>query len=381
MQKNEGGRCKPGGGLGWSKRSFDAVDWVAFDATLNTKGHMYQLWLSKQSSGCYATQVMVSYWDKTRDGKCPDCGKRETANHLNLCSDPDRTRLLHDMVASLQTWLNNNYRHRELAYWIPKYILLRGTKKLSDFPYLSPAMKKVARSQDLIPWKCFLEGKLSVEIAKLQRQSLASSPSRLTIADWTKRLISQLLQIAHAQWVFRNVSLHDARTGYIRVKRRETVLAEIDRLAEVDPILLPENSKYLLEIDFSALHRDPLDKQSYWVLAMKAAVKAGQRTVARSHNATARQRRAYLAVDASPRRVNGGPLGRMLGDSTLSSSPLQSRARRELARRQRGTVAGAAETLRQIEIDFGAQPQDTRRRSSSAAGFLERRDTRRRMPD
>ena len=278
-------------------------------------------------------------------------------------------------------WLDNNYTRRELAYWIPKYILLRGTKKLSDFPYLSPAMKKVACSQDLIPWKCFLEGKLSVEIAKLQRRSLASSPSRLTIADWTKRLISQLLQISHAQWVFRNVSLHDARTGYIRVKRRETVLAEVDRLAEVDPILLPENSKYLLEIDFSSLHRDPLEKQSYWVLAMKAAVRAGQRTVARSRNATARQRRASLAADASQRRVNGGRLGRTLGDSTLAQTPLHSRARRELARRRRGTVAGAAETLRQIERDFGSQPQDTRRRSSSAAGFLERRDTRRRMPD
>ena len=89
---------------------------------------------------------MVSYWDKTRDGKCPDCGKREVASHLNLCSDPDRTRLLHDMVANLQNWPDNNYTHRELAYWIPKYILLRGTKKLSDFPYLSPAMKKVACS-------------------------------------------------------------------------------------------------------------------------------------------------------------------------------------------------------------------------------------------
>ena len=59
------------------------------------------------------------------------------------------------------------------------------------------------------------------------------------------------------------------------MKRRETVLAEVDRLAEVDTILLPENSKYLLEIDFSSLRRDPLEKQSYWVLVMKAAVRAG----------------------------------------------------------------------------------------------------------
>ena len=62
-------------------------------------------------------------------------------------------------------------------------------------------------------------------------------------------------------------------------KRRE-VLAEVDRLAEVDPILLPEGSRYLLEIDFTSLLNDNLAKPSYWVLAMQAAVKAGQRTVA-----------------------------------------------------------------------------------------------------
>ena len=50
-------------------------------------------------------------------------------------------------------------------------------------------------------------------------------------------------------------------------KRRE-VLAEVDRLAKVDPILLPESSRYVLEIDFTSLHNDKLEKQSYWVLVM-----------------------------------------------------------------------------------------------------------------
>ena len=101
------------------------------------------------------------------------------------------------------------------TYWLPKYILLRGTRKISSFPYLSMEMRKVAASQDLIPWTCFMEGKLSKEIFLLQRHTLACSPSRLTIADWSRHLISQVLQMSHAQWVFRNVSLHDAAQGYI----------------------------------------------------------------------------------------------------------------------------------------------------------------------
>ena len=94
---------------------------------------------------------MVSHWDKSRDDLCPDCGKRETASHLNLRSDPAPTRLLHDMVERLQQWLNDNYSHPELAYWLPKYILLHGTRQLGDFPYLSSEMIRVADSQDQIP--------------------------------------------------------------------------------------------------------------------------------------------------------------------------------------------------------------------------------------
>ena len=118
--KDAMGKRKPGGGLYWSKQAFTAVAWDAFDATLDSKGQMYRLWRSKQSSGFCGTQVMVSHWDKRRDGLCPDCGTRETASHLNLCSDPDRTRLLHDMLNTLHDWLQNNYTHPELAYWLPK---------------------------------------------------------------------------------------------------------------------------------------------------------------------------------------------------------------------------------------------------------------------
>eukprot|EP01083_Nonionella_stella_P043858 118361_1 len=106
---------------------------------------------------------------------------------------------------------------------------------------------------------------------------------------------------------------------------------------------------------------------------MKAAVKAGQRTVARSRHATARQRRAAASSYSSARRV----------DATRVS-PRATRRRqvsREVARRGGGSiVAGAEETLRQIDIDFGVIPTRSRRRSSSAAGFLEYRDNKRRKP-
>ena len=149
-------------------------------------------------------------------------------------------------------------------------------------------MQKVASSQDLIPWKDFMEGKISKDLFLLQHHSLSVSPSKLTIADWSKKLISQILQISHAQWIFRNVSLHDVNTGYKRVKQQTAVLAEVDRLSQLDPAALPEGSRYLLEIYFSSLQCYTSENQSYWLFAMRAAIKAGRRDSNRQHSATTR---------------------------------------------------------------------------------------------
>ena len=359
---NDAGR-RGKGGLGWSKASFDAVAWEALDATLDTKGQMYCQWLSKQSSGCCGTQQMVSYWDKSRDNSCPNCGRRETASHLNLCYSTERSQLLTEMATNLEQWLLNNHTHPELAYWIPRYIKLRGTRRLSDMPFLSPEMRVVAASQDLIPWTCFMEGKVSEQLLLLQSHTLARSSSRLTISDWAKKLISQILQISHAQWVFRNASLHDKTTGYLRTKRRNELLLEIDKLSQLDPTEVPAANKYLLEMDFSALRSDTLDQQSYWLLAMRAAVKAGQRNRARQKAATASQRRAQRRVAAAR------------GVGTATRQPILRH------KRSHQQVPGAAETLKAIYRDMGLDKPPVRRRGSPASEMAAQGDNKRRKPD
>ena len=95
-------------------------------------------------------------------------------------------------------------------------------------------------------------GEILTEILTLQNTVLGCSPSILTIASWGKQLISQILQISHAQWVFCNVSLHDKAAGYLQQLERQKVLQEIDRLAETKPSDIPVSSQYLLEMDFSS---------------------------------------------------------------------------------------------------------------------------------
>ena len=43
------------------------------------------------------------------------------------------------------------------------------------------------------------------------------------------------------------------------------------------PEAVPEESKFLLEIDFQQIRTAATEKQSYWVQAMRAAIHAGRR--------------------------------------------------------------------------------------------------------
>ena len=345
------GRRPGNSGLGWSREAFRAVDWRRLNDCLNSKPQMYRQWLSKQRSGFCGTQHMVARWDSTRDGRCPNCGGHETAQHLMSCPDADHTRLLEVMADDFGRWMSTNHGHPELVYWLPRYIKLRGTRRLEEMPRITPAFQQVARSQDLIPWRCFMEGKVATAIFRLQEHHLTASPSRLTIASWARQFLSRLLQITHAQWVFRNVTLHDAATGYLVERRREEILREIDDLAHTDPADVPESRRYLLEMDFTALERSPIDTQSYWLLSMKSAIRAGRR------RSGGRRRQPTESCQRHPIRAGVRP------------------------RRQRVRFPEAEKLWVQIEEEWGLAPRQSRRSLSPSARVAAMPDNKRRRPD
>jgi len=190
----------------------------------------------------------------------------------------------------------HNRTDAELAYWIEKYLIFRGTRTLSHLvrDRGSYQMKEAAASQDEIGWVEFLHGKVSVEIAAIQDIHCKLSSCRMTCDDWMKHFVGKLLLISHSQWLYRNFTLHDKTRGYLRLRRRQEVLEEVDRLMDTNPDDIPQESQYLLEMDFTTLYNSSFERQSYWVLAMKAARRAGRRVShnARSKGASHRRRQA-----------------------------------------------------------------------------------------
>jgi hypothetical protein len=197
--------------------------------------------------------------------------------HLMLCSDEDRTRLLIESVNKLTEWMaRDNKTNPEILYWIPKYILMRGVKSHLDLGIMLPQFKALAHSQDLIGWRDFTKGYISTQFYEIQTFHLAMSSK-----DWTKKIISKLLQITHSQWIYCNVLLHDRRQGYLHTKSAEEIMQEIESLSSLAPKDVPEASRFLLEINFTELSKFYIETQKYWTLAVTVACTAQELNLAR----------------------------------------------------------------------------------------------------
>jgi hypothetical protein len=129
---------------------------------------------------------------------------------------------------------------------------MRGNKPFASLGGMSLRMKALVISQDKIGWQNFMEGCISTHFYFIQHYHLALSGSYLNGSDWTKSLISKLLHITHLQWIYRNFTLHNTICGYLHKKNLDIQLT-IEELADTAPEEVPEESKFLLEINFGDL--------------------------------------------------------------------------------------------------------------------------------
>ena len=238
---------------------------------LKNKPGMYIIWRSKQNSGFCGTRVQVGLYLGTTlpDKRCQRCSRRETADHLLLCSNKDRAQLLIENTDKLGKWLERDeITDLELSYWIPKYILMRGDKPFAELGAMSPRMKALAKSQDIIGYCNFMEGYILTHFYAVQNFHLDTSSSYLNEAHWAKQFISKLLHVTHSQWIFCNISLHDKINGYLHKKKSEEIKLELKLLAGIAPEDVPVESQLLLEINFSKLSKFSIKSQKYWILAV-----------------------------------------------------------------------------------------------------------------
>jgi len=81
----------------------------------------------------------------------------------------------------------------ELAYWVAKYIRGHGAVPFADLGSMSPHMRALVESQDLIGWRNFMEGRVSSHFYTVQLDHLAPCIVRMNASDWMKGFITRVL--------------------------------------------------------------------------------------------------------------------------------------------------------------------------------------------
>ena len=103
---------------------------------------------------------------------------------------------------------------------------MQGTKIMADLGGMSPQMSQLAKSQDIIGWKNFMEGRVSRHFSGMQNEYLTMRNHRIDAEQWTRQLISKVLHIVHSQWIFRNFTLHEKQKGWLRRKELHDIMAK-----------------------------------------------------------------------------------------------------------------------------------------------------------
>lgn len=219
-------------------------------------------------------------WFGSEATQCPNCEEQqEDSHHLLHCPDPGRSSFLREELKTVQSWLTERHTDPILGAALSEYLSGRGRRTLTDIigTTRDTLLRKLAYMQDSIGWDHMMEGKVTRLLREYQHIHLLTSESMLTADDWMAQFLKHLLHVTHGQWIYRNVSRHHLQHGLLRDLERQSLLREIDKYLSMPPEAVPEESKFLLEIDFQQIRTAATEKQSYWVQAMRAAIHAGRR--------------------------------------------------------------------------------------------------------
>jgi hypothetical protein len=98
-------------------------------------------------------------------------------------------------------------------------------------------------------------------------------------------LLNSFNYISHSQRIYHNVPLHHRCLGALHSSQLRSPLPLPNQIPcyNMDPTLVPDKCKFLLEIDFEQLMLSNLEKQLNWVHTVHAAFTVGCHRTANRH--------------------------------------------------------------------------------------------------
>ena len=132
----------------------------------------------------------------------------------------------------------------------------------------------MARDQDSIGWRRFMEGMICTRMRHIQGEYVRSEGIAMTPERWAKGVILKLLEATHGQWIYRNVQIHDDVAGTRATMRKEEILRKIEEQMELGATGLLEEDQWMMEVNLGDMENSSGEAEEYWLLAIRAAREA-----------------------------------------------------------------------------------------------------------
>ncbi len=153
----------------------------------------------------------------------------------------------------------------------------RGRRHWSDIMAGFPGRyQALGVAQDELGWDSLLAGMVSKGFHTLQAEHLAVSMSRMSLRQWMTKFITQLLQITHGQWLYRNEVVHNAMSGTRRNAKKQRLQERIEAEFQRGLEHLGPEDYHLMLAPLEDISAASGEQHEYWLLAVEAARRRGQ---------------------------------------------------------------------------------------------------------
>jgi hypothetical protein len=149
---------------------------------------------------------------------------------------------------------------------------------------MSERYRLMAIAQDVIGWRRFMEGMISIRLVSLYAEHQEHTGEGISAEKWSSQLVIRLLEVTHGQWVYRNIQVHDEACGALRTREKEQLQADIEEQMQLGFNGFVAMDRSLATVALEDLESSNGDQQEYWLLAVRAARVAA--TLAREQEAT-----------------------------------------------------------------------------------------------
>jgi hypothetical protein len=255
---------------------FDMVDWDSIHTALRRVPRMFQIWACKQVMDI-APANGNRPWERTLCPLCPSCAQeRETCAHTLFCNHEGRVDVLMKSIDLLAAWMTEVETDPDLRDCITDYARGRGGLSMSEIcRNLDRRFQLMARDQDEIGWRRFMEGMICQRMRTIQTEFSVIEGSKVTPDQWASGVVIKLLETTHGQWLYRCIQVHDKVQGTIATQRKEELQREIEEQQDRGFDGLLEEDQFLGEVNLEDLETSSGERQEYWLVAMRAAREAG----------------------------------------------------------------------------------------------------------